>query len=64
MVPLGDGSNTFKVTTTDAFGQSISGQISPVTYTLNPPQVINTPARSTDTRTTSTTTTGVEPRRR
>jgi hypothetical protein len=42
MVPLGDGSNTFKVTSTDAFGQSISGQISPVTWSANPPTVTNT----------------------
>ena len=46
MVPLGDGSNTFNVTTTDAFGQSITGQIAPVTYSTNPPQVINTPAQT------------------
>jgi hypothetical protein len=32
-VPLVLGSNTFTVTTQDGFGQSISGQISPVTYT-------------------------------
>jgi hypothetical protein len=32
MVPLVSGSNTFKVTTSDGFGQSISGQISPVVY--------------------------------
>jgi hypothetical protein len=31
-VPLVPGSNTFRVTTQDAFGQSISGTISPVTY--------------------------------
>lgn len=42
MVPLGDGSNTFKVTTADAFGQTISGQISPVTWSANPPTVTNT----------------------
>ena len=62
-VPLGNGSNTFQVTTTDAFGQSISGQISPVTYTTNPPQIITSPtqlaATSTSTSTsTSTTSTG------
>ncbi len=55
MVPLGNGSNTFDVTTRDAFGQSISGQISPVTYSANPPQVVNTPPSST-TSTTSTAT--------
>lgn len=32
MVPLAHGSNTFQVTTHDAFGQSISGVISPVVY--------------------------------
>jgi len=43
MVPLGSGSNTFDVTTKDAFGQSISGQIAAVTYTTSPPTVVNTP---------------------
>jgi hypothetical protein len=57
MVPLGDGSNTFTVTTKDAFGQSISGQIAPVTYTLNPPQVINTPSNLPTTTTSGTSTT-------
>ncbi len=47
MVPLGNGSNTFDVTTMDAFGQSISGQIAPVTYSANPPKVVNTPPSST-----------------
>ncbi|APW59132.1 dockerin type I domain-containing protein [Paludisphaera borealis] len=47
MVPLGDGSNTFKVTTADAFGQSITGQISPVTWSANPPTVTNTPPTTT-----------------
>jgi hypothetical protein len=32
MVPLDSGSNTFTVTTSDGFGQSISGAISPVVY--------------------------------
>jgi hypothetical protein len=32
IVPLVSGSNTFQVTTMDAFGQSISGAISPVVY--------------------------------
>lgn len=31
-VKLSDGPNTFKVTTMDGFGQSISGMIAPVTY--------------------------------
>ena len=56
MVPLGDGANNFKVTTTDAFGQSISGQIAPVTYTLHPPTVINNPSQLAATTTTSTST--------
>ncbi len=47
MVPLGDGSNTFKVTTADGFGQSITGQISPVTWSANPPTVVNTPPTTT-----------------
>ncbi|OJW24993.1 MAG: hypothetical protein BGO49_01805 [Planctomycetales bacterium 71-10] len=47
-VPLGDGSNTFKVTTADAFGQSISGGIAAVTYSTNPPKVVNTiPTKAT-----------------
>ncbi len=50
-VPLGNGSNTFSVTTTDSFGQSISGQIAAVTYSANPPTVVNTP-------TTTSTSTG------
>jgi hypothetical protein len=32
MVPLASGSNTFTVTTNDAFGQTISGSITPVVY--------------------------------
>ena len=62
MVPLGDGSNTFKVSSTDAFGQTISGTIAPVTYSLNPPTVVNTPppvttAAATTTAATTTATT-------
>jgi hypothetical protein len=45
MVPLGDGSNTFNVTSTDGFGQTITGQIAPVTYTTNPPRAINNPSQ-------------------
>jgi hypothetical protein len=41
-VQLGDGSNTFKVTAADAFGQVISGSIAAVTYSHNPPTVTNT----------------------
>lgn len=47
-VPLGDGSNTFKVSTADAFGQTISGTISPVTYSVNPPTVTNTVPSASD----------------
>lgn len=53
LVPLGDGANTFKVSTRDGFGQSISGQIAPVTYSTNPPKVINTPADLAATTTTT-----------
>lgn len=42
-VELGDGPNNFQVTTADSFGQTISGQISPVTWMANPPTVVNTP---------------------
>jgi hypothetical protein len=43
MVPLASGSNTFTVTTQDAFGQSISGSISPVVYS---PTTAATPSSS------------------
>ena len=43
MVPLVSGSNTFTVTTQDGFGQSISGQISPVVYS---PTASTTPSTS------------------
>jgi Dockerin type I domain/Bacterial Ig-like domain len=36
IVSLGEGMNTLEVTSVDAFGQTISGQISPVTYTPDP----------------------------
>lgn len=36
-VPLGAGSNTFRVTTQDAFGQSISGVIAAVNHLTAPP---------------------------
>ena len=36
-VPLTEGANTFKVTTLDAFGQSISGTLAAVNYSTNPP---------------------------
>jgi hypothetical protein len=41
MVPLVPGSNTFTVTTKDAFGQSITGSISPVVY--SPTSAATTP---------------------
>jgi hypothetical protein len=41
-VPLAAGSNTFQVTSTDAFGQTITGTISPVTF-VNPATAV-TPA--------------------
>lgn len=41
-VPLVSGSNTFTVTTEDAFGQSISGAISPVVY--SPTSAATTPS--------------------
>jgi hypothetical protein len=37
VTPLGSGSNTFRVTTVDAFGQSISGTIAPVTLLTSAP---------------------------
>jgi Dockerin type I domain len=43
MVPLVSGSNTFTVTTHDGFGQSISGQISPVAYDPNSPTTAPSP---------------------
>jgi hypothetical protein len=52
MVPLGDGSNTFNVTSTDGFGQTITGQIQPVTYTTNPPQPITSPSQLNTTSST------------
>ena len=61
-VPLGPGSNTFSVTATDGFGQTITGTISPVTFSLTAPTVA-TPgtvpaAASQTTPSTSSTTTG------
>jgi hypothetical protein len=43
LVPLVGGSNTFTVTTKDAFGQSISGQISPVVYSPTAPTTAPSP---------------------
>lgn len=36
-IPLAPGDNTFKVSAVDGFGQTISGLIAPVTYSLNAP---------------------------
>lgn len=36
-VKLAEGQNTFKVTTVDAFGQTITGTLAPVTYNTSPP---------------------------
>ena len=41
IVPLATGTNTFKVVSTDAFGQTISGTLAPVTY-------MSTPQKPTD----------------
>lgn len=38
-IPLGQGANNFTVTSVDGFGQSISGQITPVTFTPDAPKV-------------------------
>ncbi|HZW34766.1 MAG TPA: dockerin type I domain-containing protein [Isosphaeraceae bacterium] len=56
MVPLVSGSNTFTVTTQDGFGQSISGQISPVVY--DPPSTTTVPGVATSTPTSTSTTSG------
>jgi hypothetical protein len=50
-VPLVSGSNTFTVTTQDAFGQSISGAISPVVY--SPTSAATTPGTATSGSSTS-----------
>lgn len=38
VIGLADGVNTFQVTSKDGFGQSISGTLSPVTYTVDAPK--------------------------
>jgi hypothetical protein len=48
-VPVAPGANTFKVTTVDGFGQSISGTISPVNYIVTPPVTPATLAAMTST---------------
>ena len=40
-VPLANGSNTFRVTSVDAFGQAISGSLSPVVFNVNPTPIIS-----------------------
>jgi hypothetical protein len=60
--PLGAGMNTFNVTSVDDFGQSISGNISPVTYTPDPAHPtanagLPLPNLATATTTAATTTT-------
>ncbi|HEV3165639.1 MAG TPA: hypothetical protein VGZ22_16550, partial [Isosphaeraceae bacterium] len=37
IVTLGNGANNFMVTSVDAFGQTISGKIAPVTFSLLAP---------------------------
>jgi hypothetical protein len=54
-VPLGLGANVFNVKSTDAFGQTISGNISAVTYDPNAPAL--TPLPTTPTPTPSPTST-------
>ena len=59
-VTLGNGSNTFKVTTLDAFGQSIAGTIAPVVFQTNSavtPATLNQTANAAATMTTTTKTT-------
>ena len=60
MVHLGNGSNTFKVATSDAFGQKISGTIAPVTYNPNAPTSLISvvPKSTTTTSTASSASTG------
>jgi hypothetical protein len=56
-LPLLTGSNTYSVTTTDAFGQTITGAINSITY--NPSATVPTTTTSTTTSTsTSSTATG------
>ncbi|MBX6311422.1 MAG: hypothetical protein IRY99_00635 [Isosphaeraceae bacterium] len=56
-VALGQGSNTFQVTSVDPFGQTISGTISPVTYM---PALVGLPV-PTVAPTTTTTSTAASP---
>lgn len=55
-IGLASGANTFKVTTVDAFGQTISGTIAPVTYTT---QAAVQPSTTLPFSTTPSTRTGV-----
>jgi hypothetical protein len=54
-LPLLTGSNTYSVSTSDAFGQTITGAINAITY--NPNATVPTETTSTSTSTTSSTTT-------
>ena len=59
-IPLGLGANTFRVSATDGFGQTITGTISPVTYSLNAPAAVtpSTLAASQNSTSTSTSSSG------
>jgi len=48
---LGDGVNSFRVTATDGFGQTISGLIAPVTYSINAAPSVTSPSPTTATKT-------------
>jgi hypothetical protein len=54
-VPLLTGANTYNVTTTDAFGQTITGAINSITYTPGAIPVSSTAPAPTTTAATSTT---------
>ncbi len=43
-VTLGDGANTYQVTSSDAFGQVITGTIAPVTFSLTAPAPVTSTA--------------------
>jgi hypothetical protein len=54
-LPLLTGANTYNVTTTDGFGQTISGSINTITYNPNATAPTSTTSTSTTTSTTATT---------
>jgi hypothetical protein len=58
MIPIGAGVNNFLVTSVDGFGQTISGQISPVTYNANAPNYPIPLVNSQTTAPSTTTSTG------